>query len=176
MFLTALAYSLLCVQLANATSYGNVNRTIILIDGDPYMVDLESNGDVIDQIAQVPEYFESKETHEEILEEINEDYENEKDNIKSRLLIFPEGMSIMDSVAVDHVRDLARIYHKGYISNVHITAAHVDDFSDEALAAQRVDVIFHMLRDFGVNEEGITADMKEYSSDLPNVYVQLKIE
>jgi hypothetical protein len=79
-------------------------------------------------------------------------------------------------VAVNHIRDLARLYSKGFIETIHISAAYEDSQTDEVLAAHRIKTIYQMLKDFGVSDGSITADMKKYKSDLPNVYVRLNIE
>ena len=154
----------------------DMSKTIILINGTPYFVEMDENGRQIEKIVAVPTYFRSNESHDEILEKANSDYEDELPNLKSRLLIFEEDQAILDQIAVDHIRDLARLYAKGYVQSINITAAHYDNNKDEALAAYRVNAIYQMFKDFGVDDEGIVADMKEYKSDLPNVYVQLKIK
>lgn len=154
----------------------DMNRTIILIDGDPYLVDLDMDGDLVDAIAPVPDYFVSEESHLALVDRVSDDYESELANIKSRLLIFDEDSALMNQGAVDHVRDLARLYSKGYIDEISIEAAHEDTFKDEALAAYRIATVYQMLKDFGVKEEDIFADMKYYKSDLPNVYVRMNIQ
>ena len=160
---------------ANIIADDDYNRTIILIDGDPYLVDLDDEGDLVDAIVPVPEYFVSEASHAVLVDRRSEDYASELANIKSRLLIFSEDSALIDQVAVDHVRDLARLYSKGYINEINIGAAHADTDQDEALAAHRISAVYHLLRDFGVQEEDITADMKNYQSDLPNLYVTMDI-
>lgn len=154
----------------------DMKRTIILVNGTPYFVEMDEEGKKIDKIVAVPTYFKSPESHDEIITKVNSDYEEELPNMKSRLLIFKEDQAILEQPAVDHIRELARLYTKGYIESINITAAHYDEDKDEALAAYRVNSIYQMFKDFGVDDEGITADMKQYKSDLPNVYVQLRIE
>lgn len=160
---------------AGATSLNDDNRTIILINGAPFVVNLDQKGDLVETIAWVPEYFASSESHNDIVSRIADDYEVEKNNIKSRLLIFEEDKAILDYMAVEHIRDMSRLYSKGYIQSINISAAHTNDFEDEALAANRINVIYQMLKDFGVDDNGITADMKHYKSDLPNQFIRLNI-
>ena len=173
-------FTLALIFTFSSTSFAleneDLKRTIILINGTPYFVEMNEEGQKIDKIVAVPTYFKTAEAHEEIVKEANLDYEEELPNMKSRLLIFQEDQATLDQTAVNHIRDLARLYAKGYIDNIKITAAHFDDHADEALAAYRVSSIYQMLKDFGVEDEGITADMKQYKSDLPNVYVQMHIE
>lgn len=170
------ALVLILNSLAFGASDNDLNKTIILVNGVPFFVEMNENGNQIEKIATVPTYFTSNETHNEILDKVSSDYEDEYDNIKSRLLIFPEEQAMLDQVAVDHIRDLARLYTKGYIQSINISAAHLDNNIDEALAAHRISSVYQMLKDFGIEDEGITADMKQYRSDLPNVFVQLKIK
>ena len=77
---------------------------------------------------------------------------------------------MLNDIAVNHIRDLARLYSRGILQNINITAGHTDEFDDEALAAYRIDAIFQLLKDFGVEEGDISADMKIYKSEL-RIYI-----
>ena len=172
---TALTIVLFFGSYLWAAPIEGINRTIILIDGTPYLVDMDEQGQEIDKIVPIPSYFISSDSHDLIVDRESREYEEELPNIKSRLLVFTEDVALLDNVMVDHIRDLARLYAKGYIESVHISAAHQTSYGDEALAAHRINVIYQMLRDFGVKNNDITADIKRYKSDLPNVYIRLNI-
>ena len=151
-------------------------KTIILINGTPFLVDLDEEGDVVRNYVMVADYFESLESHESMVSRMSTEYEAEMAHLQnSRLIIFPEDLALLNDTAVDNIRDVARLYSKGFLQNINITASHDDDNSDEALANYRVDAVYQLLTDFGVEEGDISADMKIYKSDVPNQFVKIDL-
>ncbi len=151
-------------------------KTIILINGTPFLVDLDEEGDVVRNYVMVADYFDSLESHESIVSRMSTEYEAEMAHLQhSRLIIFPEDLALLNDTAVDNIRDVARLYSKGFLQNINITASHDDDNSDEALANYRVDAVYQLLTDFGVEEGDISADMKIYKSDVPNQFVKIDL-
>jgi len=151
-------------------------KTIILFNGTPFLVDLDEEGDVVRNYVMVADYFESLESHESMVSRMSTEYEAEMAHLQnSRLIIFPEDLALLNDTAVDNIRDVARLYSKGFLQNINITASHDDDNSDEALANYRVDAVYQLLTDFGVEEGDISADMKIYKSDVPNQFVKIDL-
>jgi hypothetical protein len=159
---------------ANPIENENLFRTIILINGTPFLVELNGEGKVLQRFTMVPDYFETPETHDYIVSRVSETYDDELALLaNSRLIIFQEEKALLDETAVNHIREFARLYSNGRVLNINITAGHQDDFQDEALAAHRIEAVFQLLKDFGVEEGDISADMKIYKSDLPNQFVKI---
>ena len=162
---------------AFANPANDLNRTIILIDGIPFLVDLDVEGGVIEHLAAVPNYFKSPESHEMMVVRISGEYESALvSEMKARLIIFEEDDSILNRHAIDHIRDIATLHAKGFVNEINITAGHAEDSSDEEVTAHRINAIHQLLNDFGVEDENIQADMKIYQSDIPNQFVTISIE
>jgi hypothetical protein len=151
-------------------------KTIILINGTPFLVEMNSDGDILENYAMVPDYFETEENHEIIVARVSDEYDSEMAmSMTTRLIIFDEDQALLNDFAVHHIREVATLYSKGYLQNVNIVASHSSAHDDEALAAYRIETIYQLLKDFGVREGDISADMKIYKSDLPNQFVKIDL-
>ena len=138
---------------------------------------MDSEGGVVEKFAKVADYFESDESHDLMVYRISEEYESAMAyELNARLIIFEEDNSLLDQFAVDHIREVATLFSKGFINEIEITAGHTEDFTDEAIAAHRINTIYQLFKDFGVDDESIRADMKIYQSDLPNQFVTITME
>ena len=150
--------------------------TIILINGIPFLVELDREGDVVFNYTEVSDYFDSSEPHESMVSRLSHKYDSEFAFLQnSRLIIFQENLSMLNSTAIDNIRDVARLYNQGFLQNINITASHEESRNDETLASYRVDAISQLLIDFGVRKGDISADMKIYKSDIPNQFVKIDL-
>ena len=154
----------------------NFLTTIILINGVPFLVELDREGDVIFNYTEVSDYFDSSEPHESMVSRLSSKYDSDVAYLQnSRLIIFQENLSMLNNTAVDNIRDVARLYNQGFLQNINITASHEKNRNDEALASYRIDAISQLLIDFGVRKGDISADMKIYKSDIPNQFVKIDL-
>ena len=172
---------LLLAQVLNASTSdlkeGNeIKKTIILINGAPFLVDIDDTGKVVYNYLLVENYFKSEETHENLIEKAEEEYNEELSMLSnSRLIIFDEQSSLLDDMAVDNIRELANKYNSGILQNINITAGYQPNERDEIEAEDRISAISQLLLDFGVKEGDISADLKIYRSELPNQFVKIDL-
>ena len=162
---------------ANDTKIGeNLKKTIILINGAPFLVDINEEGRIIQNYLLVQDYFVSNESHENLVEKAEEEYEDEIAMLNnSRLIIFDETSALLNEAAIDNIRDLANLYNRGTLQNINITAGHVENEDDGITVDDRINAISQMLEDFGVKEGDISADVKIYRSELPNQFVKIDL-
>jgi len=171
-------FSLITTTTTYATPINNdkLFKTIILINGAPFLVELDNEGNVIHNYIMVSDYFNSSESHEDLISIASNEYESEIAAMnKSRLIIFNEESSLLNDTAVDNIRDLAKLYSKGLLQNINITAGQVEENDDEGTATFRIDAITQLLQDFGVREGDISANVKIYRSELPNQFVKIDL-
>ncbi|MEE9373300.1 MAG: hypothetical protein V3V00_09630 [Saprospiraceae bacterium] len=153
-----------------------LKKTIILINGAPFLVDIDHNGKVVNNYLLVHNYFTSNDSHENLVVKAESEYEEEVAFLNSsRLIIFNETSTLLNEVAVNNIRDLANLYNRGVLQNVNITAGQVSKDIDEPNTESRINAITQLLRDFGVKEGDISADIKLYRSDLPNQFVKIDL-
>ena len=151
-------------------------RTIILINGTPFLVEMDNDGNLLKNISVVSDYFETNESHENLVRKASDVYEEELARLdNSRLIIFEEENSILNNVAINNIRDLATKYNQGLLQNIRLTAGQTQSLGDESLTGYRVQAIFQMLVDFGVEATDISADFKVYKSELPNQFVKIDL-
>lgn len=154
----------------------NLKKTIILINGAPFLVDLDENGKVVYNYLLVSDYFKSDESHENLVEKAEEDYDEEIAMLSnSRLIIFDETSALLNEAAIDNIRELANQYNRGILQNINITAGHEETEDDEIKVEDRISAISQLLLDFGVEEGDISADIKIYRSELPNQFVKVDL-
>jgi len=154
----------------------NLKKTIILINGAPFLVEVNEEGKVVYNYLPVHDYFVSNESHDNLVEKAEEKYEEELALLSnSRLIIFDETSSLLNESAVDNIRELAKLYNRGVLQNINITAGHVEKENDEITADDRINAISQLLSDFGVKEGDISADVKIYRSELPNQFVKIDL-
>ena len=172
---------LLFAQVLDASTSDNkegndIKRTIILINGAPFLVDIDDSGKVVYNYLLVENYFESSDSHENLVEKAEEEYNEEIAVLSnSRLIIFNEQSSLLDEMAVDNIRELANLYNRGALQNINITAGYQPNQKDELDAEDRISAISQLLLDFGVKEGDISANVKIYRSELPNQFVKIDL-
>lgn len=153
-----------------------LKKTIILINGAPFLVDIDENGKVINNYLLVQDYFISDDSHADLVVKAEEEYEEEVAILNNtRLIIFNESSSLLNEIAVDNIRELATLYNNGVLQNINITAGHVEKENDDATVEDRIGAISQLLHDFGVKEGDISADIKIYRSELPNQFVKIDL-
>ena len=94
---------------------------------------------------------------------------------RSRLIIFSEASTILNDSAVDNIRHISQSYQRGELQNINITAGYHQDKSDEVTTTDRIETITRLLKDFGVAEGDISANMKIFKSDIPNRFVKIEL-
>ena len=155
----------------------NCTKTIILINGSPFLVELDKDGKVIQNYLIVADYFESDHTHTELIKLAEEKYAvEEAANLnRSRMVIFHDESTILNDVAIDNIRHISQSYHIGDLQNINITAGYLENMEDEITTADRIKAISNLLMDFGVEEGDISANMKIFKSDIPNQFVKIEL-
>ena len=172
----ALITSALFANPTNDLRDGDIKKTIILINGAAFLVDINEEGQVLNNYLLVPDYFTSNDTHENLVEKAEEEYADEVATLnRSKLIIFGEESALLDEAAVDNIRELANQYNIGSLQNINITAGHIEAKDDETTVDDRINAISQMLQDFGVEEGDISADIKIYRSELPNQFVKIDL-
>lgn len=177
-----------------------VIRSIILINGEPYIADLTSNGSVLDRYQKVPEYFTSQLNDEQIIamaekkglisegtiELYAESLDSEdipslsefRPDIESitaskQYIAFTRNRAILNQKAVDQIRAISDAYQAGNLSSVIINAYHMDTESSRILARNRGNAITDLLITFGMPQSNIEINMPYGNQDDQLYYVYL---
>ena len=65
------------LNAATHTDHDELYKTIILINGAPFLVELDHNGKVIHNYIMVSDYFQSKESHENLVIKATHEFDEE---------------------------------------------------------------------------------------------------
>jgi hypothetical protein len=158
--------------------------SIILINGVAHLVILDDNGQIKETLQAVPYYFDSDLSHEEIVaglvDQMSKDTriaftqnatripKSEIDILENAEFIrFIPGKALLDRIAVDRIRKIAKDYVDGGIEKLILDIAFKDDAVSTLLADNRLDSVKDLLVAFGVEERAIEAK-KNIRNDLVN--------
>ena len=156
-------------------------RTIVLINGLPYMVDVTEEGDILEIYQNVPEYFSSTSGHENLVQQYSKDlkpqiasitfFEKQEEPVPSfseensqpiilgnnQYIGFSPERAILLAAAVDQIRLISESFQRGEIRNISITSYHIDTYRSRSLARNRASAIKGLLEAFGMPKSLITA-------------------
>ena len=153
-----------------------VKKTIILINGSAFLVDMNVEGKIVTNYLMIEDYFTSNDTHETLIEKASKIYDLEFGILeRSKLIIFAEGSSLLDDSAVDNIRRLSTLFVKSPSQNINITFGQSENKESNILSENRVSAIRQLLKDFGVKEGDMSTDVKIYRSELPNQFVKIEL-
>lgn len=170
--------------------------TIILINGTPHLVNLDDEGHILEIIQTVPYYFESDLTHEEIMDGLlkqkNQDqksfYASNEDRFiapeevdileTAEFIRFISGKALLDRVAVNRIRQISNDYANGGVSNINLNIIYENTTISELLTDNRLASVRDLLIAFGVNEYDISTqkDLRENLNSNPFVRINYKID
>lgn len=186
---------LLFAYAASSYAQGTV-RSIILVNGEPFIADLTVNGSVVAKYQKVPDYFTnglddkaiianaerqglksegSIELYADNLDDapipaLSEFRSISDDNIDSKQYVaFSRGRAILNRQSVDQIRAISDAYQTGQISEVVINAYHNDTEQSRILAKNRGKAISDLMTTFGMSPTSIQVNMP-YGSESDQLY------
>lgn len=172
-------------------------RTIVLINGEPFLVDVLPNGDITAQYQKVDNYFSSSESHDNILaRETKKDsqpssslvfFENEEEPVvpfteenlapilpgNEQYIGFSPGKAILQKAAVDQIRKISKEQRGGLFRLIGIRSYNRNNFRSRALSRNRAKAIKDLLIAFGVPENQIASQTLEGTSETKVDFVQV---
>lgn len=195
-----IAFAIICAINLNGQK---LVRSIILINGEPYIADLTVNGSVVDRYQKVPDYFNSNLKDEQIIaiaekkglisEGNIELYADKLDNDdipslnsfrpsfddisdNKQYIAFSRNRAILNQQAVDQIRNISDAYQSGKVSKVTVNAYHFDTEASRILARNRGNAITDLLVTFGLPETNIEVNMPYGKEDDQLYYVYLSFQ
>ena len=60
------------LSTTNVWSQSSTVRTVVLIDGIPYLADISTSGDILQQYQRIDDYFTTRESHNSIVSKLSE--------------------------------------------------------------------------------------------------------
>lgn len=163
----------------------NPTKAIVLINGQPFVVELMSDGTILKKYQGVPKYFSMAATDEAIIDQLSkqgliEDSDFSVFRDTDSVPEFGEGPAEIDGIdvlrdqqfisfslqrailnrdAVDQVRTIANAYQEGRFSRVFINAYHTDTERSRRLATNRANAIADLMETFGVKPSAINVNL-----------------
>ena len=149
-------------------------RTIVLINGLPFMVDVTAEGDITEIYQNVPEYFSSRTDHNSLVQKYSNNpepqvtsivfFEKEEEPIPSfteenkrpieygnnQYIGFSPDRALLLKNAVDQIRRIADGYRNNEIGAISVTSYHRASYRSRALARNRAKAIKDLLGAFGM--------------------------
>ena len=171
--------------------------TVVLINGDPVLVDLTEKGDITAIYQSIPEYFTTPKSHESIVAQASAvkptsrgtltAYSKETEPTPSytventqpitagadQYIGFSPIRALLLDNAVIQIRKISRSLRSGEISQVAITSYHNEDFRSKALSRNRADAIKDLLIAFGASASSISISSTPRGPDAKIDYVRL---
>lgn len=149
--------------------------TVILIQGEPHLVDLAQDGDIVVSYGKVPSYFTSMAQHDDIVERSVAKYKEYEKNISRyiRFIAFDQSDYVLDETMVDYIRAMAVQLEDDKESTATITVAYNNQTRD--LSANRAKSIMNLLEEFGIDSDRIAIAKKKYLGSEPNQFMKLEI-
>lgn len=135
-----------------AGAYGTTSKkikTIILIEGQPYLVELSKDGSIVTQFGLVENYMITDISHEEFVQQmiVNNSHNNIIENVK--YISFESLTPEINEEIVDYLSDLVMKVEQSIDSRVIIYANQM--YESDQLAKY----IKELMTDFGLNEDQI---------------------
>ena len=165
--------------------------TIILINGTPYFVQLDHKFRIEAIYKEVPDYFTSSRTHQEILTDLQnsgeyiEQYAGSEqepsqmvaENIFNQIefISFEKKRSILNKSAVDRIRAISQKYQNGEISSITLTVHQKNIFKTNRLAQNRMITIRDLFVAYGVKEVDIYFSSELYEKPLMSDLIMMHL-
>ena len=152
-----------------------VFTTVILIDGNPELVELNSEGDILKRYKTVPLYFSSNKNHNDFVIISLEDYKAEMALLASIKMIKYDPLSLrIDELAVDKIRAIAAYYDENPGTGILLTAHNTDEKSSDH--NDHVFRLVGLLEDFGVEKNHIQISQKKHIGSEVYPFVKVEIQ
>ena len=163
----------------------NPSKAIVLINGQPFVVELMSDGSIFKKYQGVPKYFSMTSTDEAIIDQLSKqgliedsDFSVLRDTEETpqfgagpakidgidvlndqQYISFSLQRAILNRDAVNQVRAIADAYQEGRFARVFINAYHTDSERSRRLARNRANAIADLMETFGVNPSAINVNL-----------------
>ncbi len=153
-------------------------KAIVLINGDPFIVDLAGNGSILVRYQRVPDYFSSTTSDLAIIDQYSRqgliaeqglDFYREQIDSPSaattevmtgeQYIEFSQNRAVLNREAVDQVRAISDAFQEGRFRTVTIVSYHHDTLGSRTLAQNRSKAIADLLNTFGVPLENIIIEL-----------------
>lgn len=173
-------------------------RTIVLINGKPFMADLTEKGDLIEIFQKVDNYFTTRESHNAMVTRLSKIatpqasqivfFEKEEEPVlsfsaentrpitygNSQYIGFSPGRALLLKAAVDQIRRISDSYRKGEIQSISVTSFQNPSFRSRSLARNRAKAIRDLLGSFGVPNSVVQTQNIKVTPDAKVDFVQVK--
>ena len=169
--------ALCLVLLLSTPAYSldpNPAPTIVILDGEAILAEVDEEGAVIKKYIAYPDYFVSNKSHEEKVEEARAHYaflkKHQIDQI--RFIAFGTEILDLDEVAVANLKDISRHYMESYANEVKITAATRED--NAKAINEALNMIKFTLQTFGVPDQDIVIVYKQDVGEEPTQFIKVQ--
>lgn len=173
-------------------------RTVVLINGVPFLADVSTEGDILHRYQQVDNYFTTKESHRSIVSRLSDSPEISGDPIavfpkqeepipsfteenkapilsgEAQYIGFSPDKAILTKSAVDQIRKIADQYQAGQIGDILIISYHLDNYRARSLARNRARGIKELLSAFGTPREKVDFEIRDVSIGTKIDFVQVQ--
>lgn len=159
--------------------------TIILINGVPYLVELDDDTNITSVLLSVPYYFQSEMSHEEIVATLRQQLSTDPkksmtqyedifvlDNVE--FIEFIPKRALLDKIAVDRIRKIAVDYCNGNLSHIALNVQYADTQKSSILSENRINSVKDLLVAFGVDDTAISSVSSLNKEDDMNPYVRIE--
>ena len=166
--------------------------TIILVNGEPNLVILDNDHNILETIQAVPYYFSSSLTHEQIIVDLTEQKSSDsheffadnkpipiaKEEIdilgNAEFIKFIPNKALLDRIAVNRIREIARDYVDGGIEKLSLEIVYSDNEISKLLTDNRLSSVRDLLVAFGVEKSAIHTNKKLRNDLDKNPFVRIE--
>ena len=145
----------------------DIEHDIILIQGEPRLVTLNSSGEVIASISTVNDYFDSDYSHEELVERA---MKTTSSLASTRFISFETVLPELTENAVDHIRYITVVADQDKTKDILITT------SQGALGRSVAESVISMIDGFGINRERVIIKEKNYLGNEDYQFLKIEIQ
>lgn len=167
---------LLAMWMSIAIAEDQMITTIILVEGEPQLVEMTTDGEIVETLGSVPSYFTSEMQHDDIVERsvarYDADTETRESNI--RFVTFEAEETILAEELVDYVREMAVEMDSDPYSSLLITMA-IQPSSVNLIEA-RAESIKDLFVSFGADVDRIVLRRRKYRGTEPNQFMKLELQ
>ncbi len=184
----------LCI---NISAQDQPIRTVVLIDGVPFLTDISTNGDILQKYQRIDDYFSTRESHNSLVSRLSERPEPAGESIvlfdkevepqpsfteenkapiltgENQYLGFSPDKAILTKNAVDQIRQIADQYQNGQINDIFVVSYHLDTYRTRAIARNRAKGIKELLSSFGMPRGKIDFEIRDASVGTKIDFVQV---
>ncbi len=185
------------VSATNAWSQSSTVRSVVLIDGIPFLADISSSGDILQKFQRIDDYFSTQESHNSIVSRLSESpqpagesivlFEKQKEPVptfteenkapiltgENQYLGFSPDKAILTKSAVDQIRKIADQHQEGQINDIFIISYHLDSYRSRAIARNRARGVKELLGAFGTPRGQVDFEIRDASIGTKIDFVQV---